>query len=123
MASSAGGGFWMFGLIHFSVGISVIVGAVYKSAYTRRRTWYTLTDRRAFIATELPIKGRTLKSYPIAPETVLIYAQGPLATIHFAEEERRGNKGRRYTVKIGFERIFEGDKVYRLMRDIQTGEE
>ena len=41
------------------------------------------------------------------------------ATIWFAEEERRTNKGRRYTVKHGFEYIPDGDKVYRLIRDVQ----
>ncbi len=121
MASQAGGGFWMFGLLHFMVGIGLSFGAIFWDAYKRRHSWYTLTDHRAFIATDMPIKGRTLKSYPINDDTVLEYQQGQLSTIHFSEETRRGNKGRRYTVKIGFEGIGEGEKVYRLMREIQSG--
>ncbi len=118
-ASRAGGGFWMFGLLHFSVGIGLSFGAIFWDAYKRRHTWYTLSDRRAFIATNIPTKGRSLKSYPITDETVLEFNQDTLSTINFAEEWRRGNKGRRYSVNIGFERIGDGEKVYSLMRDIQ----
>lgn len=123
MAASAGGGFWMFGLIHFAVGISISFGSIFWGAYKRRHTWYSLTDRRAFIAVDLPIRGRNLKSYPINQGTALEYQQGPLSTIHFSEETRRGSKGRRYNVKIGFEHIGEGDKVYRLMRDASRAAE
>ena len=123
MASQAGGAFWMFGLLHFGVGLAVAFGALFKDAYRRRHTWYTLTDRRAFIATDMPHKGRVLDSYPITPDTrlIMVDASARLATVNFASEEKRGNKGRRFTVPVGFERIPEGEKVYRLMRNIQTG--
>lgn len=121
MASQAGGAFWMFGLIHFSVGLAISFGALFWDAYRRRHTWYTLTDRRAFIATDMPHKGRQLQSYPIAPSTQLVFNPGPFATITFAHEERRGSKGRRYTVPVGFERIADGDEVYRHLRRIQEG--
>ena len=119
MAGQAGGVFWMFGLIHFGAGLAISFGAIFWDAYRRRHTWYTLTDRRAFIATDMPHKGRKLQSYPIDPGTPLEFSPGPLATITFASEERRGNKGRRYTVPVGFERIAEGDVVYRHLRTIQ----
>ncbi len=118
MASQAGGGFWMFGLIHFFVGLSVAFGAMFWNAWRRKHTWYTLTDRRAFIATDIPFKGRKLNSYPITPDTVISYQAGDLATLHFASEMRQG-KNRNYTVPVGFERVPDGDEVYRLMRDIQ----
>lgn len=118
MAASAGGGFWMFGLLHFSVGIGLAFGSLFWSAFKRRRMWYTLSTRRAFIATDLPLKGRQLKSYPIGPDTILEFTDGPLATLNFNKEMRRG-KNRTYTVDIGFERIKDGASVYRLMRDIQ----
>lgn len=121
MASAAGGGFWMFGLIHFAVGIGLSFGAIFWGTYRRNRTWYTLSDRRAFIATDLPFRGKQLKSFPIDADTVLDYRQGRLAALYFASETRRGNKGRRYTVPVGFERLSDGDEVYRLIRDIQKG--
>ncbi len=121
MASRSGGGFWMFGLIHFTVGLSIAFGAIFWNAFRRRFTWYTLTNKRAIIATDIPVKGRALKSYPIRHNTVLEYEPGRNSSIIFSEEVKRGSKGRRYTVKIGFEEISDGDKVYRLMRDIQRG--
>lgn len=118
MASSAGGYFWMFGLIHFFAGIAVAFGSMFWSAWRRGHTWYTLTDRRAFIATDLPFRGRSLKSYPITRETVLDYDGAELSTIHFNHEMRRGKNGH-YRVDVGFERIPDGPEVYRLMCDIQ----
>lgn len=121
MASRAGGAFWMFGLIHFSVGIAMFWKAIVGATFRRRHTWYTLTDRRAFIATDLPFKGKRLQSYPITPDTRISLAGGPLSTIHFAREERRGNKGRHYMVDIGFERIEDGEKVAAILRRVQRG--
>ena len=121
MASQAGGAFWMFGLIHFFVGVGIAVGPPYWSAWKRRHTWYTLTDSRAFIATDLPLKGRALKSYPITEATMLDYDSGEPASIHFAHEYRSTKNGSR-RVPIGFERIEGGAEVYRMMRDIQRKE-
>lgn len=119
MASQTGGLFWMFGLVHFSVGAGIVFGAVGWNAFRRRRSWYTLTDRRAFVATDLPLMGRRLKSYPITADTVLVFEDGPLATVNFASATRRGKSGT-YQVPVGFERIAEGREVYRMMRDIQA---
>ena len=118
MASRAGGSFWMFGLIHFLAGFAVGLGPPVWSAWRRRHTWYTLTDRRAFIATDIPMKGRKLKSYPIGKETSLDYEAGEPATIHFAHEFRRTKKGS-HRVPIGFERIRDGAKVFALFRQVQ----
>lgn len=121
MAASAGGFFWMFGLIHFSVGLTVSFGPFFWPAYMRRHTWYTLTDRRAFIATDMPLLGRRLKSFPIERDTVLSYDAGTPATIHFAQVVRRTKNGTSRT-DIGFVRVPDGPEVYALMRQIQRGE-
>jgi hypothetical protein len=84
MASQAGGAFWMFGLLHFFVGLGLAVGTPFWASWRRRHTWYTLTDRRAFIATDIPFRGRTLKEYPITQETRITRQGGDPATIHFA---------------------------------------
>lgn len=118
MASLAGGFFWMFGLLHFAVGLAIMAGAVFWQPFMRRRTFYTLTDRRAFVARDLPLRGKTLDSYPITAETVVKWTEGPLDTLHFAETTKRGKNGR-YTVPIGFERIADGEQVYRLLRQVQ----
>ncbi len=119
-ASQAGGVFWLFGLPFFLVGFFQVIGRHFWKTYLRRNSWYTLTNERAIIATDLPIKGKSLKSWPITTRTPLAITQGPPDTIIFAHEERRGQNGS-YTIDIGFERIQDGLKVYQLMRDIQKG--
>jgi len=119
MAAQAGGGFWMFGLLHFSVGLGIIFAALFWGAYQRRHSWYTLTNTRALIATDMPLLGRKLKSWPIIADSVLELTQGPPDTVHFAEKTKRSKNGS-YQVPIGFERIDDGREVFRLMRDIQT---
>ena len=121
MASMADGNFWMFGLLHFCVGVGIVAGAIFWPPWRRRHSWYTLTDRRAFIATALPFMSRKLKSFPITHDTVLEFNQGPLSTIHFHREQVRTKNGQR-TVKVGFERIKDGDTVFALMRKIQRAE-
>jgi hypothetical protein len=121
MAAFSGGFMWMFGLIHFSVGVGIIVGPPLFSAHRRRHTWYTLTDSRAFIATHLPVTGRKFKSYPIEENTRLDFIDGDPSSVHFAEAVRRG-KNSTYRIPVGFERIEDGREVYRLIRKVQSGE-
>lgn len=120
MAARAGGAFWMFGIVHFSVGVGLCAGAVLWRPWTRHHTWYTLTDRRAFIATDLPVSGRSLKSYPITAGTVLETDGADPATIWFHEETRRSRRGS-YRHRVGFERVRDGAGLYRRMREIQKG--
>jgi hypothetical protein len=120
IASGSGGYFWMFGLIHFFVGLGLSFGAIFWGGWRRRHTWYTLSNRRAFIATDLPIRGKRLKSFPITANTVLDYRKGQPATIIFGQELRNSNNST-HKVDIGFERIDDGREVYRMMRDIQKG--
>lgn len=118
LAATAGGFFWMFGLIHFSVGLSVAFGAFFKRPFMNRHTWYSLSNQRAFIATDLPVLGKRLRSYAIDANTSLSMDEGPLSSIHFASETYR-HKGRTKTRRIGFNTITDGAHVYALMRDIQ----
>ncbi len=122
MAAQAGGLFWAFGLIHFSVGLGIAFGPPFWNAWRRRHTWYTLTDRRAFIATDMPLRGRRLRSYPITEDTVLAYDAGDPASIHFAHEYKRSKNGST-RVEIGFERIADGADVYARFRQIQKDAE
>lgn len=117
MASQAGGFFWMFGLLFFGIGFYNAIGVHFWKAFQRRTTHYTLTNQRAFIATQVFGK-RVLKSYPITKDTVIEMQDGALATIIFANEIQRSKNGS-YTTNIGFERINEGQKVYGLLRQIQ----
>lgn len=118
LAATAGGYFWTFGLIHFSVGVAMIFGAFLYAPWRRRHTWYTLTNRRAFIATDMPLAGRKLKSWPIDSDSPLSLTPGDPATVTFAQEFRQSKNGTS-VVPIGFERIPDGGDVYRLITDIR----
>ena len=118
LAAQAGGYFWAFGLIHFSVGVALAVGGPFWRFYRLRRTWYTLTTRRAFIATDTLTGGRSLAAFPITAETVLTLVGENPGSVHFAQAKRRGRNGTRIT-PVGFERIHEAREVLALMRDIQ----
>ncbi len=118
MAARTGGVFWMFGLLHFSVGIGVVFHALFWASFKRKRTWYTLSDRRAFIGTDLPIKGKNLKTYPINQDTHLELEAGSLASVYFATSVKP-RFGSNSPAQIGFERIPDGAEVFRKLRDIQ----
>lgn len=119
LAAQAGGFIWAFGLIHFAIGAGLAGKALAWPTFLRRRSWYTLSNKRAFIATDLPVQGRRLRSWPIGADTVLTYADGDLASIGFAFEPLRGRRGMRMRA-VGFERIAEGRMVYALMRGLQS---
>ena len=112
--------FPLFGLPFVAVGFYLMVGRFFWDSFARSRTRYALTNKRAIVATSAV--GRKLKSWPILSGTRLEYEPGDEATIWFAEEVKRGSKGRTYTTKHGFEYIEGGDEVYRLMRRVQQGE-
>lgn len=122
LASNAPGPMWMFGFIHFSIGIGLAFHGLYWPTFRRQRTWYTLTTERAFIATDIPIRGKSLKSYPITRDTALTLEDGYPGSIWFAHEYRRSRNGSR-RVNIGFERIDAARDVLKLMTGIQRGQD
>jgi hypothetical protein len=117
-ASQSGGYFWMFGLIHFTAGIGVMIGPIVGPAYMRRKTWYTLTNQRAFIADISAFGQKRLNFYPIKNDTPIEIISGNFTTINFASRTRRG-KNRTYTVPVGFERLRDGATVNQLINDMQ----
>ncbi|MEO1704570.1 MAG: aspartate carbamoyltransferase catalytic subunit [Pseudomonadota bacterium] len=120
-AAQTGSFFWMFGLLHLSVGVGMLAHSVFGDTYIRRHSWYTLTDRRAIIASEMPFRGRRLKSYPIRANTKLeLEENGPFVTINFAEDAATLMNGSQ-TKPAGFQRLKDGRTVFGLMRDIQAG--
>ena len=110
----------LFGVIHLSVGLGLMAGAPLWQRHRRRHSWYTLTDRRAFIATDVWPEGRRLNSWPITPEMKLTLIEGPPDTLNFAMTTRRA-KNRTRRVPVGFERIADGRAVLALMRGVQRG--
>ena len=119
ITSFSGGFIWMFGLIHFSVGIGVIAGTTIWPAKRRKSTWYTLTDKRAFIGAISFFGKKTLSSHLITASTQLETEHGALGAVYFATEQYRTSKGHHRTRKVGFERLENVQNVARLFRDVQ----
>ncbi|PHQ99198.1 MAG: aspartate carbamoyltransferase catalytic subunit [Marinosulfonomonas sp.] len=113
-----GNDFWVFGLGFLLLGPALAIAPPYMNAMMRRSTWYSLSNRRAFIATERENVGRKLAAYIIRPDFTLDYDGQTPGSIIFAIEVRQpGNSA--YRVSIAFERISEAAEVYEMMRGIQ----
>ena len=120
LASGAGGVFWMFGLMFFAVGIYNLALVHFWKRYVRQNTFYSLTNKRAFIGTDNPFKGRTLDSYPLRADRTISYIDAALPSIHFASRTNSTNNGTT-TIPIGFEDLADGRDVYGLIRKVQEG--
>lgn len=101
------------GLFFAGLGIRLAVGEPLWDAFLRSRTWYTLTDRQAIIATD-HLRRRALTAWPIAPDTVITLEDGDPGSVWFARGHRRH--------PVGFRRIAEPRVVYDHMRRIQRGQ-
>lgn len=88
----------------------------------RRYSFYALTNRRAFIGRDLPILGRSLKSWPIIGPTVrleqITHGHG-LGTVLFTTTAAPWYARRRQDVPVGFEYIADAPRVFALMSDLQ----
>lgn len=94
------------GLFFIALGLYLVLGHFLWDAYRRRRTWYTLTDRRAFIATAV-LGRRKLRSHAlqrIAPQ----YDGRVPGTIRFAAD-----------LRDGFEMIADAPRVLEILRAAQ----
>jgi len=119
MVAQDGGNFWRYGLIHLAIGLYFSLGTLIWEQMKTRRVWYTVTNQRALIATNLPLRGHRLRSYEITPDTRLLYTPGKPATIHFASEIRGRRDRSLVTIHTGFERIMDGQAAFHALRDIQ----
>ncbi|RVV98350.1 hypothetical protein EKE94_05340 [Mesobaculum littorinae] len=121
----------LWALPFLGIGLYMLAGRFAWDALRRRHTWYTLTDRRAFIATEL-FGRRRLNSWPIRPDTPVTLDPGPPDDVWFAEDWReirhhdrrdrghRHSRPRRVRRRVGFRRIAEGRRVMGLIHQIQS---
>lgn len=112
--------FMVFPLVHLAVGLGLLVGAPMWRSYRWRNTWYTLTDRRAIIATDHWPKGRDLRLYPLGPDTPLAIATRPMPVVQFANVHIRTKHGTRLQ-PLGFERIPDAEAVFEMISAIKQG--
>lgn len=109
--------FPLFGLPFLVIGLGKAGLGIFWRAYQRRHIWYSLTNQRAFIASDL-FGRKSLDAYPIGPATPLAHEEGPPHHIWFATDfvkTAEGSKRRR----IGFTHLTESREVFDLMRRLQ----
>lgn len=105
---------WVFGFLFLIVGARQTIAGNIVPAYIRSRSWYTLTDRRAIIATDIPVRGRRLTTVPITPQTEITLEAGSPGSILFGPPTRALRRGEAFLL------IPEAVKVMGLIRQIQT---
>ena len=105
--------FPLIGVLFTGVGGYLVAGHYYASAYRRRNTWYTLTTKRAYVATAV-FGQRSLKSWAVTPALTMSLTDDTPASIWFDPGAR--------PQRVGFERIADARAVLAMMHRIQRGQ-
>lgn len=103
------------GLVFLALGANMAGGRHFVEAWKRRHTWYSLTTRRAFIATEI-FGRRRLKSFPIDASTELDLVDGPLQAVGF-----RGSRTQLTGPRASFEGLEDARPVLAAMEKVKAG--
>lgn len=98
------------------IGIGTIFFDIFGPSLRRGKTWYTLTNRRALIATIHPVfRRRKLEHFWLNPSQEARWKDTSPPSIIFETRSRRRGQYRRVFYDVGFERIDEADKVLTLI--------
>lgn len=114
-----GGYFWLLGGFHLAIGLGVGLWGLFGAALLNRRTWYSLTSERVFIATEFPLIGRRLREIYLNPSLRIDLIDGPLAEIRFVQEGF-GASASGKAVPDAFLRLKDGLRIYGEIRQAQA---
>jgi len=114
---------WAIAGLLISWGLYYSLSAPFKDRARRMRTWYTLTNKRAVIATD--IKRREFTSYPITQENrISLPLMGAKTTVWFAQhvDPADDHDDTDTITMIGFELIKDAPYVAQLMEKVKRGE-
>ncbi len=116
-------GFLLLGVPALFVGITLyfFVGQHFWAAFQRSSTFYTLSNKHAFIAYR-GLAGRKLDSFPITSETTLRLDEGRKSAVWFGLREGRQMFSNATERPLGFERLDAPREVYQLLRAVQRGD-
>lgn len=106
--------FALFGTLFLVVGGRQALQGNVIAAYIRSRTWYTLTSRRAIIATDMPMQGRRLSSYPLTPATEAQLVDGNPGSILFG-----AGFARKADRRAGFKLIPDARGVWAMIQQVR----
>lgn len=118
--------FELVGALFMAVGAYLVIGRPFVGAFLRRRTWYTLTDRAAYLASDIFGQRRLrrigigemnlLVNSPLEPDTIWLRRE-----VTRAPRASRTAQGRRHSRvqtasrQFGFEHIDEVETVRALL--------
>ncbi|MBU3031796.1 hypothetical protein [Paracoccus marinaquae] len=102
----------------FWIGLAQAAIALVWGHLDRRRQFYTLSDRHAFIARSLPVPSRRLESWPLEKMTDITLQDGRFGSVWFATRTLHSGEGKE-TRRIGFEGIAEARKVFGLLTELR----
>ncbi len=109
-----------FSLMFVGVGALMVFGQWYAAVTAHRDIRYALSTRAAYIAKSGWKRG--LESYPILASSATGLETGRRSdTVWVHVRTERDSDGDLSTSRISFENIADGARVYRLIRNIQTG--
>jgi len=114
---------WVIAGLLITWGLYYSLSAPYKDRAKRMRTWYTLTNKRAVIATD--IKRREFTSYPITQENrISLPLLGAKTTVWFAQHvvPADDHDDTDTITMFGFELIKDAPYVAQLMEKVKRGE-
>ncbi|MDO6458337.1 hypothetical protein Q4560_12875 [Celeribacter halophilus] len=114
------GGYWLFGLFQFCTGLVITAAPLLIGPFIARRTWYSLSSRRAFFANDLPFSGKTLLALDLRPSLGVEFDGKDPGTIRF-QGRAEPIIGRQFDSAPAFAQLPDARTVYGLIRDIQKG--
>lgn len=107
--------------LFLAIAFYFFVGQHFWAAFQRSRTFYSLSNARAFIARR-SWSGRKLDSYPITASTNIRLDEGRDKAVWFYTHHGRQMFSNKTERPIGFERLDNPREVYQLLRTIQRGD-
>ena len=106
--------FLLIGLVFAATGLWQAAAPVLRTPWRRRRTFYTLTNRAAYIAVD-GWPSRSLETYEITRDMRIDLRPGASDGSVMFGEKIVGSGKRRHRVAVGFEHIDDAQEVFRLM--------
>lgn len=110
--------FPLFGLIFVAAGLNMVIGRHLWAALTRSSTYYTLTDKAAYIATNT-LGRRKLTRWTFAEMGAVSLIDTTYGSVMFAEKRMASGNVRPSSTAlrtpVGFERIEDARQVHRML--------
>ena len=109
-----------FSIPFAGLGLYLVIGQWIEAAQAHRRVRYALSTRAAYVAKSG--SRHSIECYPILNSSSIGLEKGHRAdTVWFHVRSETDSDGDRSTTRIGFDHIDGGNRVFQLLRSIQTG--